>query len=1089
MKFQVLSKKFLAVVLTLAIIGSIGVVTLVNADASKSAALQFTVSSVKGNPGDTINVNVNMGAVVDLVSGELQLHYDSTVLQFVSIDNSQQILPTASVVHKEKDTNNDEHVYLYYDYVDATTKTGYTGEGGTVINATFKIKETASTGSYPFRLVAEAFMDKNTVQFTPVVNHGSVTVVKALESIAVAPKTATIGVGDTQQKTVSAQPQDAETGVVTWSSSKPEVAAVDNNGVVTGKANGTATITATTEDGKKDTAEITVAVPVAAISLDQTSLNFHRGDAAKTIAVTIQPSNASDKTVTWESSNDAVATVKNGLVTPKGKGSAVITATSSNGKTATCTVTVDVPLTGIALDKSQLALKKGQTGTLTVLYTPDDADNKDVTWTSSDTTVATVSNGTVTALKAGTAVIKASAPGVADAACTVTVTEIQIHEISFNKATATIQKGENETLTVNYPDETTDSKAVSWSSSDASIASVDQNGKVTAHKANAGKAVITATVVDRPAVKATCEVTVSSTLKSIALDQSTLNLDKGSAQNLTVVYTPADTTSDKTMIWTSSNNSVVTVADGVVTAVGAGTAIITATSKLNSSIKATCEVSVSVPLVSISVNAQKTTLLKGETTTASVGYNPTDTTVSKDITWSSDKKSIASVDANGTITAKSEGTANITAEVAGKTSVVTITVTEIHLTGIKISSSTAALVKGDAKDLSVTYAPANTTDEKSVTWISSNEKAAVVDANGKVTAVGAGTATITATAQANSTLKATCDVTVTVPLDSISLNQSKLFLIKDKTSALEVLFNPEDTTDSKDVIWSSSDKTVATVSDSGLVTAMKEGTAIITAAVGDKTAVCEVKVLEATDQIVAKDIINKIKTAEDDIVTINLTKSGIVTKDILEAAIKENKQVVFHIIDETTGNTRYSWSFDGTKMTGNQSDVDLTITLNADNKTISDQVSSEVNPFILSFAQKGSLPGGVTVSVNVGEKYGDGQNIWFYAYSQKNDEFELIKKDLTVTNGIVVLPVTVGADYVLTTGEIVEPSDPEEPDNGSQGNQGSNSQDTSSSTNSGSQSTNNKPKTGDSSGFAVAVALMAGALGAGVVVLKKRKED
>ena len=160
-------------------------------------------------------------------------------------------------------------------------------------------------------------------------------------------------------------------------------------------------------------------IPVTSIVLDQTALALNVNETA-TLTATVSPDDASFKTVTWTSSDEAVATVSGGVVTAVGVGEATITAQAGDF-TATCVVNVgDVPVTGITLNQSALDLLVNEKDTLTATVTPDNATDKTVTWTSSDEAVATVSGGVVTAVGAGEATITAQA-GEFSATCVVTV--------------------------------------------------------------------------------------------------------------------------------------------------------------------------------------------------------------------------------------------------------------------------------------------------------------------------------------------------------------------------------------------------------------------------------------------------------------------------------------------------------------------------------------------------------------------------------------------------------------------------------------------------------------------------------------------
>ena len=226
-------------------------------------------------------------------------------------------------------------------------------------------------------------------------------------------------VNQTATLTATVMPSSATNKNVTWTSSNTSVATVNSTGVVTSKGNGTATITATTTDGTNlsSTCEVTVSLPVLAtgISLNQTTLSFSAANQTATLIATVMPSNATNKEVTWASSNTSVATVSNaGVVTSKGNGTATITATTTDGTnlSATCEVTVLLPVlaTGISLNRTSLSFfRPNETETLVATIEPSNAANKNVTWTSSNTSVATVSStGVVTPIFNGTAIITAT---------------------------------------------------------------------------------------------------------------------------------------------------------------------------------------------------------------------------------------------------------------------------------------------------------------------------------------------------------------------------------------------------------------------------------------------------------------------------------------------------------------------------------------------------------------------------------------------------------------------------------------------------------------------------------------------------------
>lgn len=240
------------------------------------------------------------------------------------------------------------------------------------------------------------------------------------------PVTSTAGV----KITATIQPEDLADGEVEWKTADNKVATVEDGLVkpVSGSAGGKTTITATVK-GTTYSADCEVSIaevinPATAIKLDKSELSGTAGDNAELKADVTAKDDTKECTdvVIWESSDEKVATVNAGSVTFVGEGTATITATAG-GQSATCKVTVKakvIAVEKVTLDKTSAELTVGDTATLKATVTPDDATDKTVTWTSSDESVATVKDGVVTAVKAGTATITAKADG-KTAECRITV--------------------------------------------------------------------------------------------------------------------------------------------------------------------------------------------------------------------------------------------------------------------------------------------------------------------------------------------------------------------------------------------------------------------------------------------------------------------------------------------------------------------------------------------------------------------------------------------------------------------------------------------------------------------------------------------
>ena len=632
------------------------------------------------------------------------------------------------------------------------------------------------------------------------------------------------------------KPDDATDKTVSWSSSDPSVATVAE-GKVKALKEGTATITAKAGD-KSSACLVTIAkkvIAVESISLNKETLSLTKGQS-ETLIATVKPDDATDKTVTWTTSNSNTVSVDNGKVTAVGGGKATITAKAGEVE-ATCEVTVTVPVSSVTLDKNTLSLVEGEESTLNATVKPDDATDKTVIWTSTNSTIATVENGKVKALKEGSVTITAKA-GDKSSTCAVSVSKkvIPVSSVSLDRYSVSLEEGQTTKLIATVsPADATD-KSVKWESSNTGVATVSQDGTVKAIKE--GEAKITASAGEKAA---TCTVSVSKKVipvTSVTLNKSSLNLTKGQTEKLIATVNPSNAT-DKEVSWSTSNNTIVSIQqDGTITAIKSGSATITAKAGEQS---ATCSVTVSTPVESVSLDRTSVSLEEGQTTTLVATISPNDAD-DKTVSWSSSNSAIATVDNSGLVKAIGEGEAKITASVGGKSAYCAVSVSKkiIPVTSIYLSESSISLIKGESKKLIATISPSNTTE--TVAWTSSNTKIATVDQSGNVTAIAGGDATITATAGDKS---AKCSVSVTVPVSGISLNMESAAMSINETIELIATVTPSDATD-KTVTWLSSDTRIATVNN-GVVTAKAAGSATITVTSndGEKKAKCSVSVNSA----------------------------------------------------------------------------------------------------------------------------------------------------------------------------------------------------------------------------------------------------
>ena len=331
----------------------------------------------------------------------------------------------------------------------------------------------------------------------------------------------------------------------------------------------------------------------------------------------------------------------------------------------------EIAVSAVSLSQPTAEMIIGETVQLIATIVPSNATAKSVIWASSKQSVATVSDsGLVTAISEGTSTITASAGG-KSASCTVTVSKkvIEVTSVELDLAELSLEEGRSATLVATVkPVDATD-KTVSWSSTDTAIATVDGNGTVSAVKE--GTATITAKAGDK---QATCVVTVSKkviAVESITLSKSELQLEKGESEILVAMVKP-DNATDKTFTWSSSDDAIATVEQsGKVLATGGGEAIIMAQAGEKT---ATCKVTVTVPVESISLDNTSLTLEEGQSITLVATVKPDDAS-DKTVSWSSSDASTVTVDDSGKVVAVKKGTATITAQSGGHTTICTVTVT------------------------------------------------------------------------------------------------------------------------------------------------------------------------------------------------------------------------------------------------------------------------------------------------------------------------------------------------------------------------------------------------------------------------------
>jgi|GEM_PF-5404863 len=537
--------------------------------------------------------------------------------------------------------------------------------------------------------------------------------------------------------------------------------------------------------------------PVSKIELANTAVAT--GDKA-TISEEITPSWIKASDLTWTTDKSDVAEVgPGGVVTGVADGTATITAAYGD-VTATCTVTVS-SRPSISIAPNPASVKVESTMDFTATITPAAYKDSTITWSIDDSSIATIEStmGTVKGVSAGTTTVTASftADGTTySGSATLTVTDASptVSSISLDPTAATIQIGKTQQLTATVTP--TGTSAVSWSSSNEAVATVDQNGLVTGLKA--GTATITATAAEDDSIKTTATITVtqSTTLYYLApvawsgvwvyfykddnnyykvkapteamtkldasdylVDGKAIDTSKYALYSITVPDTNADNAifASESGKWTNQDP---TQGEGG----GRSTAPDGKNGYYNGKGNAVL-VTRKAP-TSLSVTPAESTIASNQTVqlTATATYNDASTEdISGTVTWTSSDTSIATVSSSGLVTAVKEGSITITATVPGSTvsGTAAITVEDADPTELSLTPSSVSLLAGTTATLTPSFKPENVNASGvKIKWASSDEKVATVDADGVVTAVSDGETTITATVDDGRGVKATATVTV-----------------------------------------------------------------------------------------------------------------------------------------------------------------------------------------------------------------------------------------------------------------------------------------------------------------------------------------
>ena len=630
-----------------------------------------------------------------------------------------------------------------------------------------------------------------------------------------------------------------------WTSSDSTVARVSTTGEVTGVRAGTAQV-AVSAEGKSAVAAISVSQrAVAGLQLTAPSASLFVND---TMAVTALPQDdrgqpLADRRIEWQSSAPSVAIVNaSGVITGLTPGVATITATSES-RSATIGVTVlPVPTASVQVNPARDTVIVGQSTQLTALA----RDAGGVTlldrafgWSSSTASVATVSSsGLVLGVAPGSVTITASNGGRSgDALLEVMPRPVGAVIVSPSQSTLTV--GQTVRLTVQITDANgtlLSGRPVSYQSSNTTVARVAADGTVTA--AAAGSATITALSEGR---SGTATITVNaSPVAAVRVSPSSVSLRTGATARFTADALDASgaVLAQRSITWISGAPSFFSVAtDGTVTALAPGSGVLFASAEGRIGTAAVLVQNAAVSSVTISQGAPQLFVGDSRDFMLSIRDAAGSEITGRTVQWSSSAPSVAVVSSTGRVRAVAPGAAVITATVDGVSGSASVSVLPVPVATVSVSLTASTLLPGQTTNaVAVARSQAGETlTGRVVTWTSLTPAVATVSTTGVVTALSNGTSVIRATVdgiagQATLTVSPTPVATV-----SVSLAAGSVFVGQTTQASAELRGAASQLLSGRAIAWSSSNTAAATVSASGVVTAVAPGTSTITATAEDKS--------------------------------------------------------------------------------------------------------------------------------------------------------------------------------------------------------------------------------------------------------------
>lgn len=486
----------------------------------------------------------------------------------------------------------------------------------------------------------------------------------------------------------------AEAGTLTYKSSRESVATVDGNGIVTGISKGQTTITAELVTEKrtwKTTVTVTVKRKVTAVKVQEDKLPlFDKTDSEvagllrdasdepevdglpvlvlrvgsnQNVQASLEPSDANDRNFILTTSDENIVKVQSNNFRPQQAGECVVTVQSRQNPevyTAYRALVVQ-PVTKLAVSAPEKSTSVGGTLALSVAYTPENASIKAVTWQSANEKIATVDeNGVVTGVSKGQVNIRATAADGSGryAAFQVTVRQ-QPTSIELKSKADMVKVGSYMTIQATVLPNNTNDKAVTWSSSDESIAKVNNAGRVT--PVGPGSCVITCRSANYPGVEAAMTVNVQQPVTKVSFLEKEASVNVGSTVTVFWQVEPANAT-DQSVTFTSRDERIATVdQNGTIRGVKRGSTTITVAAKDGSNKRASIKVNVLQPVEGVHMQNDTITVGVNESVRAAAVMEPSDAS-NTNMSWTSEDETIATVRGSNnrpSVTGKRWGTTTI----------------------------------------------------------------------------------------------------------------------------------------------------------------------------------------------------------------------------------------------------------------------------------------------------------------------------------------------------------------------------------------------------------------------------------------------